>query len=149
MLRSRRWGDEAGTAPIEFIFAGLVLLVPLVYLVVALGQIQEQSLGAESGARHIARAVATAPDAETAGTRADDVAAAIADEYGIDPDRLRVRLVCHPSGDCPRAGATLVVTVSTRVALPLTPPVLGLDRWASVPVSATSAAKVSRLWGAG
>ena len=41
----------------------MLLLVPLVYLIVSLGLIQGQSLGAEAGARHIARALSTAPDA--------------------------------------------------------------------------------------
>jgi Flp pilus assembly protein TadG len=149
MPRPSPSGDDEGTAPLEFIFGGLLLLVPLVYLVVALGLIQEQSLGVESGARHIARAVATAPDATTARERADAVARAVASEYGIPSDELRLSMTCRPAGECPRAGATLVVTVRTRVTLPLAPPVLDIDRLASVPVSATSAAKVSRLWSAG
>jgi Flp pilus assembly protein TadG len=149
MPRPSRFGDETGTAPLEFILGGLLLLVPLVYLVVSLGLIQEQSLGVESGARHIARAVATAPDADTARQRADAVAHAIADEYGMAPDELTVEMTCRPAGECPRAGATLMVTVATRVSLPLAPPVLDIDRLASVPVSATSAAKVSRLWSVG
>ena len=51
---------ERGSAALEFILVGLILLVPLVYLVVSLGLIQGQSLGAEAGARHIARAVSQA-----------------------------------------------------------------------------------------
>ena len=49
---------EEGTAALEFIAVGLLLLVPIVYLVITLGTIQGQSLGVEAGARHIARAVA-------------------------------------------------------------------------------------------
>jgi hypothetical protein len=57
---------------------------------------------------------------------------------------------CIPAGSsCPQAGATVVVTVRTRVALPLVPPVLGLDRLASIPIEASSAQKVSRFWGTG
>ncbi|MEQ6898959.1 TadE family protein [Microbacterium sp. KR10-403] len=149
MRRPRASNDDAGNAPLEFILGGLILLVPLVYLIVALGLIQEQTLGVESGARHIARAVATAPDAETARERADAVAHAIADEYGIDVDRVDLAMTCRPEGECPRAGATLVVTVATRVSLPLAPTVLGIDRLASVPVSASAAAKISRVWGEG
>ena len=50
---------ERGSAALEFILVGMLLLVPLVYLVVSLGLIQGQSLGAEAGARHIARALST------------------------------------------------------------------------------------------
>ena len=40
---------ERGSAALEFIVVGLLMLVPLVYLVVTLGLIQGQSLGVEGG----------------------------------------------------------------------------------------------------
>jgi len=136
---------ERGSAALEFILIGLLLLVPLVYLIVALGLIQGQSLGAEAAARHIARAVSTASDAGDARHRADAVLAAVADEY--DLDEVDLSLSCTPAGpECPRAGATLHVTVRTTVRLPLVPPVLGLDDLAAIPVEASSAQKVSRFW---
>jgi len=142
--------SERGSAALEFIVVGLILLVPLVYLVVALGLIQSQSLGAEAGARHIARTVSQAPDAASARTAAESVLASVVDEYGIDRESVDVAMECVPAtAACPEAGATVVVTVRTRVALPLVPPVLGLDRLASIPIEASSAQKVSRFWGTG
>ena len=139
---------DRGSAALEFILVGLILLVPLVYLVVALGLIQTQSLGAEAGARHIARTVSLAPDAATARVGADRVLASVVDEYGIDARSVDVAMECLPAGSsCPEAGSTVVVNVRTRVALPLVPPVLGLDRLASIPVEASAAQKVSRFWG--
>jgi hypothetical protein len=139
---------DHGSAALEFILVGVLLLVPIVYLILALGAIQEQTLGAESGARHIARALAQAPDEAVARERADAVLRSIVAEYGLDGDRVELTVVCLPAGGpCPRAGATLVVTVRTRVALPLVPPLLGLDGAASVPVEASAAQRVSRLWG--
>ncbi|MCT9820396.1 TadE family protein [Microbacterium sp. W1N] len=136
---------ETGSAAIEFIFAGLVLLVPIVYLIVALGTIQGQAMGTQAAARQLARTIATAPDPGDADGRAERVVAAIADEYGMAPADLRVRIGCAPAGAaCPSAGATLRVTVSTRVALPLVPPVLGLDDLVAVPVEASAVQKVSR-----
>lgn len=140
--------DDEGNASLEFIVAGLILLAPLVYLIVALGAIQSQALGVEAAARHVARAVSTAADAEDAAARADLVLAAVAEEYGIDPGAVVLRWECAPAGvECPSAGATLLLNVSTDVLLPLVPPVLGLDQLASVPVEASAAQKVSRLWG--
>lgn len=137
--------SDRGSAALEFILIGLLLLVPLIYLIVALGLIQGQSLGAEAAARHIARAVSTAEDSADARTRADAVVAAVADEYGLDDVELSV--ACTPAGAaCPRAGAALHVTVRTTVTLPLVPPVLGLDELAAIPVEATSVQKVSRFW---
>ena len=52
MHRSNRSIDvdddpERGSAALEFIVVGLLLLVPLVYLIAAIGMIQQQSLGVE------------------------------------------------------------------------------------------------------
>ncbi|MFK4836956.1 TadE/TadG family type IV pilus assembly protein [Microbacterium sp. ZW T2_14] len=142
---AERDDTERGSAALEFILVGLLMLVPLVYLIVSLGLIQGQSLGAEAAARHIARAVSTATDTEEARERADAVLAAVAEEYGLDDVDLSID--CTPSGaSCPRAGATLRITVRTAVALPLVPPVLGLEQIAAIPIEATGAHKVSRFW---
>ena len=58
--------DDEGSPALELITVGVVLIVPLVYLIVALGAIQEQTLGAEAAARQTARVIALAPDADTA-----------------------------------------------------------------------------------
>src|SRR6187431_730968 len=156
MPRSSRWTEpwdddgDRGSAALEFILVGLLLLVPVVYLTVALGLIQGQSMGVESAARHVARAVALAPHGEDARASADRVLRSVVDEYDLDPAAVNLALSCRPQGaECPQAGATLVVTVRARVALPLVPPVLGLNRIATIPVEASSAQKVSRFWGAG
>ena len=94
---------ERGSAALEFILVGLLLLVPLVYLVVSLGLIQGQSLGAEAGARHIARAVSPATDADSARAGADQVLAAVVDEYGIDASSVDLDVDCVPAAaSCPR-----------------------------------------------
>ncbi|MFV0375286.1 TadE/TadG family type IV pilus assembly protein [Microbacterium sp.] len=138
--------DDEGTASLEFILVGVVMLVPLVYLVVTLGLIQGQALGVEAAARHTARAVATASGVDAADERAERILAAVADEYGIDPATMQVDVSCVGGGPCPAAGQTLTVTVTASVALPLVPPVLGLDRAARVPIEAMSVQKVSRAW---
>lgn len=139
--------DERGSASLEFITVGLILLVPLVYLIVALGAIQSQALGVETGARQLARTIASAPDTATANVRAQRVIEAIAAEYGMDPSRIDVQVRCTTPGPCPAAGALVSVTVATEVLLPLVPPVLGLDQAARVPVTATGIQKVSHYWG--
>lgn len=140
--------DDEGSAALEFILVALVLLVPIVYLIVALGAIQGQALGVETGARQLARTIAESPDAATADARAARVRDAIVAEYGLDPAAVDVDVSCSgAAAECPDAGAVLTVTVTTSVPLPLVPPVLGLDQVARVPVQATSVQKVSRFWG--
>ncbi|WAA64911.1 TadE family protein [Microbacterium oxydans] len=144
----RSASDEEGSAALEFIAVGVILLVPLVYLVIALGTIQEQTLGTEAAARHMARVIAEAPDASSASARSDAVLAAVVEEYGLDAAAVDVSLSCTPAGaGCPSAGATILVTVATRVRLPLMPEMLGLDRPTAVPVQADAVQKMSRLWG--
>lgn len=137
-IRSLTRGDE-GSAALEFLTVGIIMLVPLAYLVIALGQIQAQSLGVEAGARFAARAIAAGqgdPDA---------VLASVTRQYGIEG--VDADVTCVPAtASCPEPGATIHVTVTARVPLPFLPPMLGLDRLTSVPVQATAVQKVSRYW---
>ncbi|WP_243232590.1 TadE family protein [Microbacterium sp. CIAB417] len=151
MRRWNRWArDDEGSAALEFIVVGVILLVPLVYLVLTLGAVQEQTLGVEAAARHSARAMGQAPDAGTAAARSEAILTSVVEEYGMDPASVQVSISCRPaSAECPAPGATVIVTVATRVSLPFVPPVLGLDTIASIPVEAQAAQKMSRLWGSG
>ncbi|MDN3443763.1 TadE family protein [Microbacterium sp. APC 3901] len=142
--------DDDGSAALEFIAVGVILLVPLVYLIIALGAVQEQTLGVEAAARHTARAIALAPDAAAAAVRSERVLASISDQYGIDAESIDVSVTCVPAeGTCPSAGATVTVTVATSVSLPLIPAVFGMDEAASVRVEGSAVQKMSRLWGGG
>lgn len=146
----RALADDRGSASIEFLVGGLLLLVPVAYLVVALGLIQGGALGVEAAARHTARAIALASDAADAERRAGLVLADVGREYGLPAETLEIDLACAgPSASCPDAGETLTVTVRARIPLPLVPPVLGLDDLTSVPVEAQAVQKTSRLWGSG
>lgn len=139
--------DERGSAALEFIVGGVVLLVPIVYLVVTLGLVQSHALGVESASRHIARAVASADSIDDADDRAAAVLGSLVREYGLDEDALEVNVSCvDQSTACPTAGAIVRVTVSSSVPLPLVPPVLGLEDAARVGVESASVQKVSRYW---
>lgn len=151
MLRWRAWGrNDDGSAALEFITVGVILLVPFAYLVIVLGAVQEQSFGAEAAARHIARTVALSTGPENAAIAVDDVLTGVVDEYGMDAEATEVALSCVPDGaECPRGGVTLRVTVTTVVRMPFVPEMLGLDRTLAVPLEATSVQKVGRGWGSG
>lgn len=139
--------DDRGSAALEFILVGCLLLVPIVYLVIALGLMQGQVLGAEAAARHAARAVSQATDTRDADRRVEAVLASVVADYAMDADRVDVGVTCAPDGArCPTAGAVVTVTVRTHVTLPLVPPVLGLDRMAAIPIEAAAVQKMSRTW---
>lgn len=150
MRRWSRWvHDDSGSALLEFLVLGTSLLVPLVYLILTLGAVQEQTLGAEAAARHTARAVGLAEDRAQADAAGAAVLREIVDQYGMDPDAVHVSLSCAPAdAPCPSAGATVTVEVRTRVSLPFVPPVLGLAAATSIPVEASAVQRLSRTWSA-
>lgn len=142
IFHKARWllAEERGTAAIEFIVAGVLLLVPLFYLILALASVQAQSMGAESAARSIARALAVNPE----GASAEAIANVIAEQYGIDPGTLSVTLSCAPTGAaCPSPGAMLTVTVTASAKLPLIPSAFDLDQATSLPIIASAVQKVA------
>jgi len=55
VLRSSRAADDAGSASIEFLTAGMLLLVPIVYLVILVAAVQSAALATEGAARQAAR----------------------------------------------------------------------------------------------
>lgn len=148
MRRSKRFlvASERGSAALEFIGVGVVLLIPLVYLMLALGAIQHQTLGAEAAARHTARAVSQASSVANAQTRSAAVLASVIEEYGMNENAVKVKLSCS-TPRCPAAGATVRVVVTTEVTLPFAPAIFGLDQLAKIPIRAEAIQKVSGLWG--
>lgn len=141
------WRDETGSAALEFITVGVILLVPFIYLVIALGAVQHQMLGAEAAARHTARAISAAAGPADAELRAEQAMAATLVEYNMAAADVTVDLRCIPAGvTCPSAGTTIAIQVSTRVQLPFVPPIFGLDRVTSIPIEASAVQRVSRTW---
>lgn len=150
MPRSRSWTDETGSAALEFVTLGLVLLVPLVYLVLAMAAIQGGSLAAEGAARQAARVFvesSTPEQAQAAALRALEVALA---DHGIDPGGADIAVTCTPRPDaCFTRRGFVTVTVDLTVPLPLVPAALTGDFPLAVPLTATATQQVSRFWSGG
>lgn len=155
MRRSRRWTEllraaarEEGSASIEFITVGILLLVPTVYLVLALSAIQSASFAVEGAARQASRVfvqAATLGEAQAAASRA--VAVTLAD-YGLDAGDATVTITCAPNpADCLTRRGFVTVTISTVAPLPLFPAVLDADIPAGVPIDSVSTEQVSRFAG--
>ena len=118
--------DDAGTALVELVWLGITLLVPMVWIVLSVFEVQRGAFGATSAARSAARAFALA-DSDAAG-EADARAAirqAFDDQGGADRD-FRFDISCGRP-DCHTAGEVITVRVWTRVDLPLLPGILGGD----------------------
>lgn len=135
-------GRESGSAAIEFLTVGLLLLVPLVYLVLTLGALQAASFAAEGVARQAARVYVLAPtDAEGRSRMAASVAAGLAD-WHLPASALQLGLACD-RGDCRAPRGTVTVTARIAVALPLLPPALHVGAPGSIAITARAAQRVS------
>jgi hypothetical protein len=149
MRRSSSWADDRGSAALEFVTVGLVMLVPLVYLILTMAAIQGGALAAEGAARQAARVFVTAPDvatAEAAAQRALEFALA---DGGIEGESSTIAVTCAPRADaCLTRLGTVTVTVTLEVPLPLVPTALAGDFSLAVPLAATATQQVSRFWGA-
>lgn len=128
MRRSdRRRGEEHGSAIIEFVWLGLLMLVPLVYVLVAVFQTQRTAYAASAAARSAGRAFVTAPDTGAAYARADEAARLSFHDQHLTSGP-QVEIVCRPDPHaCLSPGSVVEARIRTRVVLPLMPDVFGDD----------------------
>ncbi|MBK4347410.1 hypothetical protein [Lacisediminihabitans changchengi] len=153
MQRWRLWiaeraGADTGSASLEFVTAGLILLLPVVYLVLTMSAVQGAALATEGAARQAVRVFVQADStarAQAEAQRAVDFALA---DYGLNGSDARVAIRCapHPS-DCLTRRGQVSVTVAVSVPLPLVPPALTVQVPLEVPLEATASEQVSRFWG--
>lgn len=148
MPRSRRWTDSDGSASLEFIAAGVVLLVPIVYLVLALSAVQAATLAVDGAARQATRVYVQSSSTSAARSAAKTAIAVTLADYGVDAGAATVRISCRPKPSaCLTRRGFVTVTIRTVVPMPLTPPFLDLGLPAGLPVEATATEQVSRFWG--
>jgi hypothetical protein len=127
-LASFRAGErnEDGSALIEFVGASIILLIPLLYLLVSVFQVQRGAFAASEAAREAGRAFATAPSSEVGVQRANYAAQLAFADQGID-DQPVVRFVA-PGAGCADStpdvvpvlapGASYTVCVGRAIYLP-------------------------------
>ena len=147
-LMRRRMRDDSGSASLEFITVGLILLLPLVYLVLAMATIQGAALAVEAAARQAVRVYVVSSSEAGAAQRAERAIAFALADAGIESPPT-VAVACGPRpGACLTRLGTVTITVAVSVPLPLVPNVLDLDVPLSVPLEASATQQVSRFGGA-
>ncbi len=120
-----RLRSESGSALVEFVWLAVLLLIPLLYVVLAVFDVQRAAFASTTAARSASRAFVTAPDAATAEARAQEAARLAFADQGLDED-FTLRLTCRPRpDDCLTPGSSVVAEVRAHAALPLTPLVFG------------------------
>lgn len=143
-MRRSSPSPEQGSAAVEVLVLGVLLIVPLVYLVLTVAALQGAAFAAEGAARQAARTLALAEDDASGRAAADRAVLVALEDWRVDPGAVVVDVRCAPEpDDCSTARGTVDVRVRVAAALPLMPPALDVDAPASIPVEARSVQRVS------
>lgn len=132
-MTRRRTHDE-GAATIEFVWLTILVLVPFVYIMIAVFDAQRAAYAVNSASRSAARAFVLAPDVASAQSRAQAAADIALADQRVDAS---VTVTCLPTPDaCLQPGSSVRVRVDTVQPLPLTPSVFD-ESLAGVRVAST------------
>ena len=125
---TRRSRDAGGSALVEFTWLAIILLVPLVWIIMSVFEVQRGAFAVSAAARAAGRAYALAPDDATGAARAQAVAEQVLTDQGSPGQKVRVVVSCRsPQGNCHVGTAVITVRVESAVALPAAPKILGAD----------------------
>jgi hypothetical protein len=144
-VRRMKAADD-GSAVVEFVTLGVLLLVPVIYLVVTLGRVQAAAFAAEGAAREAARVFVVAEEEEQGAAHAVAVVRMALHDQGfddVDPHRA-IELECETQ-PCLQAENRVRVRVTVDVVLPGVPAFVDAVLPTRVPVSAESVAVVDRF----
>lgn len=121
--------DEVGSALVEFTWLAIILMVPLLYIVLSVFEVQRAAFGVSTAARSAGRAVTNAPSEAAVAERARTAAALALRDQHLEPDAGSLDLACTPDpANCLAPGSVVTVTVRQDVPLPLLPALLGGNR---------------------
>jgi Flp pilus assembly protein TadG len=118
--------DERGNAIVEFSWLAILLLVPLVYVMLGVFDVQRASYGATAATRAAGRAFIIVPaglSEDDARARAFEAARLTMKDQGMELTPGQLTITCDPA--CLEPGSTVTVTIDTQVRLPLIPDALG------------------------
>jgi hypothetical protein len=133
---------EEGSALVELSWLGILLLVPMLWIVLSVFEVQRGAFGVSAAARAAGRAYALAPSDAAGRQRAEAAARQALADQGVPGAPVDVRITCTPyPRDCHSGTSVITVVISSRVDLPLLPSFLGgnapsfaLDATHTVPI---------------
>lgn len=121
--------DQRGSALVELSWLGILLILPMLWIVMSVFEVQRGAFGVSAAARAAARAYALAPDDSSGLVRAREAARVALDDQGVHGVTPEIRVTCTPyPGDCHQGTSVITVAVHSRVTLPLMPTALGGNR---------------------
>lgn len=131
----RSASSDRGSAVTEFLVIGVLVLMPLAYIVMSVMRVQAAAFASSQAAREAGRAFVSA-DSVPLGHQRADVAARLAFlDQGFELPPSSLSITCG-GGDCLAPGAVVSVDLDWAVDLPWIPSSLAGGRSFSVPIHA-------------
>lgn len=116
-------GQEDGNAIVEFVVLSAALLIPCLYLVLTLGNVQAAVFAADTISRDVARIHATEPDPQRAAERAARHTEMVLEDHGLSP--ADVATISCSEDPCAAPGGAVTAQVRIAVPVPGLGPILG------------------------
>lgn len=145
VMRERR---EDGTALVEFTFLAVLVMVPVVYVLLTVAQVQAAAFGVTEAARQAGRAYVTAAGPSAGQERARAAAVLALQDQGVEGAAgVLPQVTCppRPAARCLEPGTRVVVTVRQVVPLRWLGALFAAGREPGIPVTATHVTYVDRL----
>ncbi|NLS11213.1 hypothetical protein HGQ17_14645 [Nesterenkonia sp. MY13] len=129
--------EEEGSAVVEFLALAVLLLIPTVWFLVAVAQVQSAAYAVTGAADQAAKVYVTSPHGHQQSAAHSEAAVQRAlGDFGIDPGQAEIRQSC--SADCQEPGSVVQFDIELRVPVPLVPEFGGWEH-RLVTVSASAA----------
>ena len=139
--------QERGSAMLEFIVVGVAIIMPLVYVAIAVMTLHAASFAAHAAAREAARAFMASGSVAQGNSLATVLMQRAFSDHGVEATTPTLMITCT-GGPCLSPGSLVNVDVSSSIPLPLLP------RWGegaplSLPVEANVTLMVDQFRQAG
>lgn len=133
---------ERGSAIVEFIFLAVLLMIPVVYLILTVGQVQAGAYAVVGAADQAAKVYVLNGDLPSAQQAAEQAVRLAVEDMGFDAANATLAITCD--GGCLTAGTTVHARVELRIELPVVGSVPGVTATAAT-VDASASQKVGRF----
>jgi len=150
-LKQNNWGraiqnlrNQRGSAVIEFIGVGLILLVPLLYISIVVATIQSAGIATQNAARAAARVFVESDNVSQAIQSAKYQAQHALANFGMGDYEYDIEYLCE-TDPCFYSESAIEITVKVKVPLPLAPPILGLEKITTAEVIGSAVYQVPRF----
>jgi Flp pilus assembly protein TadG len=142
----RRRREERGSALVELTWLGILLLVPMLWILVSVFEVQRGAFAVSAAARAAGRAYALAPSDAEGRQRAQAAARQALDDQGLGGTSFTLGVACTPyPRACHEGTSVITIRIGSRVDLPLMPRALGGGRAPSFALDASHTVPIGQF----